>query len=122
MSDIPLCSCGNGKMVLRRAGPEAKNAGRYYYKCPVRGQHSGDFKWADEYHADKPRRWQVVDLDKHQWGDFVDQKPVFAVGGCNGGAAQCCGNKTSYRIVAQVLIGVMCVVLVIIGILIGKVM
>lgn len=43
----PFCSCGNGRMVLRRAGDIAKNAGRYYYKCPLENDHRGSFKWFD---------------------------------------------------------------------------
>lgn len=45
----PDCVCGEGKMVLLRAGKWAINAGRYYYKCPVDGKHPGWFWWYDEY-------------------------------------------------------------------------
>ncbi|KAG6392661.1 hypothetical protein SASPL_146885 [Salvia splendens] len=44
-----LCSCGNGMMDLRCAGRTARHAGRYYYKCPVNGDHPGSFKWFDEH-------------------------------------------------------------------------
>lgn len=47
----PQCCCGNGRMVLLRVGRSARNAGRYYYKCPLYHDHHGSFKWFDEWAA-----------------------------------------------------------------------
>lgn len=46
---IPECGCGMGKMEMRMAGRTAINAGRYYMKCPANLNHSGSFHWCDEY-------------------------------------------------------------------------
>lgn len=36
---------------MLRAGRTAKNASRYYYKCPLNEDHAGSFKWFDEWTA-----------------------------------------------------------------------
>lgn len=46
---IPECGCGMGKMAMHYAGKNAMNAGRYYLKCPANLSHSGSFQWCDVY-------------------------------------------------------------------------
>lgn len=52
---IPNCAeRGHGRMVLKRAGADADNPGRWYYKCLVRPKHTRSFLWCDEYHEFQP--------------------------------------------------------------------
>lgn len=44
----PFCSCGSGLMQFKRVGENARNTGKYYYKCPLNENHPGSFKWFDE--------------------------------------------------------------------------
>lgn len=46
---IPICPCGKGKLLIKPAGPTAKHVGRIYYKCPVS---CGYWKWCDDYHQE----------------------------------------------------------------------
>lgn len=46
---IPECGCGSRKMVMRCAGKQAIHTGRYYLKCPEDLNHPGSFIWCDEY-------------------------------------------------------------------------
>lgn len=49
---IPFCQCGNGKFQVKTAGPKANHAGRLYYRCSLKGNTCGYWKWCDEYHQE----------------------------------------------------------------------
>ncbi|KAL8486257.1 hypothetical protein ACS0TY_023096 [Phlomoides rotata] len=49
----PNCTCGGGRMMIKMAR-SLLHHGRYYYKCPVYGQHDGHFFWCDVYHQHDP--------------------------------------------------------------------
>lgn len=43
------CPYSHGFTKMRRAGKTTKNAGRFYYQCPLNWNHPGSFMWCDEY-------------------------------------------------------------------------
>lgn len=47
-------------MVLKQAGPDAENAGRWYYKCTARIKHPKAFIWCDEFPPNQPLDDQEV--------------------------------------------------------------
>ncbi|KAL8506499.1 hypothetical protein ACS0TY_017405 [Phlomoides rotata] len=50
-----LCSINLSlDMMIRCAKEGSLHPGRYYYKCPVYGQHPGHFIWCDVYHQHDP--------------------------------------------------------------------
>ncbi|KAL1540575.1 hypothetical protein AAHA92_24910 [Salvia divinorum] len=107
-AQTPDCVCGRGKMELHCAGRSAMNAGRYYYKCPINAKHSGSFKWCDEYHRDGRQVLTASEEEKGKQDRVV-------------GCTQCCGHATPNHLTSQIVVGFMAVVLILLGILIGKV-
>ncbi|KAL1559487.1 hypothetical protein AAHA92_09824 [Salvia divinorum] len=118
--DIPDCGCGKRKMEMRCAGRSAMHAGRYYYKCPTNGKHPGSFKWCDEYHQEIPSRAPGVELEKTKRVTSSRNLTLADGVGFEGGCSHCCGNKTPNALTAHVIIGFMSLVLILLGILIGK--
>ncbi|KAL1566887.1 hypothetical protein AAHA92_02430 [Salvia divinorum] len=122
MDDAPYCCCGAGKMDLRCAGKSALHAGRLYLKCPVNGKHAESFIWFDEHNSQGTDRNSSVQLDKGKrvrdmrWSAMHDN-----VKG-NGSCEHCCGNRTVNDLKANVLIGFTGILLVKLGVLIGKLM
>lgn len=46
----PQCACRNGPMILRCAGQSSQHPGRYYYICPKNIRHGKHFSWYDDIH------------------------------------------------------------------------
>lgn len=44
----PDCECGNGPMVLRKAGDYLTRPGSYYYICPASLKHRNRYFWYDD--------------------------------------------------------------------------
>ncbi|KAL1563825.1 hypothetical protein AAHA92_06248 [Salvia divinorum] len=109
-------------MDLRCAGKSAMHAGRFYYKCPVNGKHPGSFKWCDEYHNEPPFKEPGVELNQSKHVDYVRPTPMHDDLRGNGGCVHCYGNKSPNPIMAHILIIFMGLVLILLGILLGKVM
>ncbi|KAL1536238.1 hypothetical protein AAHA92_28920 [Salvia divinorum] len=117
--DIPACGCGSGKMVLRCAGRTAMHAGRYYYKCPNNGKHPGSFKWCDEYHSEPG----TVEEDKNNNRGSSGRPVQSSIGSVlDGRCTHCCGNKMPQVLTVQGMVGFMALVLILFGIIIGKLM
>lgn len=47
----PNCECGNGPMVLRKAGDYSTRPGSYYYICPGSLKHRNRYFWYDDYNS-----------------------------------------------------------------------
>ncbi|KAL1549622.1 hypothetical protein AAHA92_17702 [Salvia divinorum] len=114
-------------MEMRCAGKSAMNAGRYYYKCPLNGKHPGSFMWCDEYPRDILLRESGVPIDtanRPKSVRSVTMQDELFTGHVRYSAqcSSCGGSKQQPALMVHVLIIFMALVLIILGVLIGKVM
>ena len=123
MDGIPDCSCGHGKMDLRRAGVSAMNPGRLYYKCPLGGNHPGHFIWCDEHSSHTGSRKY---RDQNQSTASSGPVPHSGESRVDAKKDRCCIvcglNKNHSDFTSLVMLAFMTTVLVLLGFLIGKVM
>ena len=122
---IPECGCGWGKMAMRCAGKTAVNAGRYYMKCPANLNHSGSFQWCDEY---------IRGISGSSYQSYIDERvnnprlgqerapPIRHELEHPSGGRHYCARKAADDMKTPLLIVCVCILMVIVGILIGKLM
>lgn len=106
-------------MVLLCAGRTTKNAGRYYYKCPLYEDHLGSFKWFDAWEAENNPTMQAMTTKLLGWPQNTHKRPD----DCGDGHATCSrsspqSNGTGFA--STVLLLFRSLVLVLIGIVIDK--
>ena len=115
----PKCPCGHGMMVMKCAGKAAKYANRFNYKCPLNRDHPGSFKWFDEHaHAFEQTgsRSDPYPRNNHLIFHGVMEAKYNKSDRC----ARCCVVKRSAEFSTFILVSFMSVMLVLFGIVIGK--
>lgn len=117
--DAPECCCGEGEMVLLKAGKHAMNAGRYYLKCPADGKHPMSFKWYDAYRAES--EWHSIQETGKQ-GVHIRAAAVSDHSYSNGACAHCFASFLITETKVNVLLGLLGLLLVAVCIMIGKLM
>ena len=116
----PVCACGKGNMRLCCAGETTNNPGRYYYKCLVNGDHPRSFKWYYEQNIVQEHRKPKAPQStlRHSHYQYRLRGGTDTQARCN----QCFSRSTSsHTVPTTVKFGFMCMVLVLLGCAIGKI-
>lgn len=110
-------------MEMRRAGKTALNAGRYYLKCPSNGRHPGSFKWYDEYIGGNETEISAVEQEAGSLPTHTLEHSSPELKGTEHKGSHCFGvTVASQDARLDVMIAFMGLLLVVIGVLIGKLM
>lgn len=114
---IPECCCGEGKMELLKAGKYAINAGRWYLRCPTKGNHPMSFMWYDEYYSEK--KWHI---SQEIANEVRESRPTAVRDNSysNGTCSHCCASNSTTETKVNLLLGLLGLLLVALCILIGK--
>lgn len=107
---IPNCVCGNGRMLRKIVGSRSIHPGRAYYKCPVNGNHKVRFHLCDEYHQNAPAHMLAA-------APMLQAPPVAAP---ILPSPQAQSRMLTPHFVMQIRFVFMAIVLVLLGIIIGK--
>lgn len=124
----PACYCGNGKMVVKVAGPKSQNRNRPYYKCPDnRDDHYKHFIWCDEYHDRNvygaPREYSCSQqYDLFARGETTDSSMANTVPVPAADFSRYNGSKFGAGIELQLAYTFMAVVLIMFGVLLGLIL
>ncbi|KAL1536921.1 hypothetical protein AAHA92_29495 [Salvia divinorum] len=105
-------------MELRCAGKSARNAGRYYYKCPVNGKHPDSFLWSGEYHNKSKLGSSMRRLGRVLGYVLSATREIIVKGNRESRYSCYCGGKNGIAVAPQVLLCFMGFVLLILGVLV----